>query len=119
MPLPRRRGVGRSAPFLPATGRTRYGNERRGRRRKDQYRKLHLPQIKGVLAEGLRLMIFPGYEIDRTTGEAKYGRSYSGRFAELSRPPGLSIAATRRLRPRCNRDFGRYGSAPVPAWRRR
>ena len=51
---------------------------------KEQYNKLYLPQIKRVLGEGLHLMIFPGYEIDRNTGEAKYGRSYSGRFAELS-----------------------------------
>ena len=51
---------------------------------KEQYNKLYLPQIKRVLGEGLHLMIFPGYEIDRNTGEAKYGRSYSGKFAELS-----------------------------------
>ena len=51
---------------------------------KDQYNKLYLAQIKRVLAEQLHLMIFPGFEIDRRTGEPKYGRSYSGRFAELS-----------------------------------
>jgi hypothetical protein len=51
---------------------------------KEQYNKLYLAQIKRVLGEGLHLMIFPGYEIDRNTGEAKYGRSYSGQFAELS-----------------------------------
>ena len=51
---------------------------------KDQYNKLYLDQIKRVLGEGLHLMIFPGYETDRTTGEIKYGRSYSGEFSELS-----------------------------------
>ena len=51
---------------------------------KEHYNKLYLAQIKRVLADDLHLMIFPGYEIDRRTGEAKYGRSYSGEFAELS-----------------------------------
>ncbi len=51
---------------------------------KEQYNKMYLEQIKKVLAEGLHLMIFPGYEPDRVTGEVKYGRSYSGEFADLS-----------------------------------
>ena len=51
---------------------------------KEQYNRLYPDQVKKVLAEGLHLMIFPGYESDRATGEVKYGRSYSGEFAELS-----------------------------------
>lgn len=51
---------------------------------KQQYNKLYLEQIRMVLGEGLHLMIFPGYEEDRATGEVKYGRSYSGEFSELS-----------------------------------
>ena len=51
---------------------------------KEQYNGLYLNQIKRVLSEGLHLMIFPGYESDRTTGDVKYGRSYTGEFSDLS-----------------------------------
>ena len=50
---------------------------------KEQYNRLYLEQIKMVLREKLHLMIFPGYETS-PTGDVKYGRSYSGEFAELS-----------------------------------
>ena len=42
---------------------------------KEHYNKLYLEQIKKVMT---------GYEPDRASGEIKYGRSYSGEFAELS-----------------------------------
>ena len=51
---------------------------------KDQYNKLYLDQIMRILRENLHLMIFPGYETDTATGKIKYGRSYSGKFANLS-----------------------------------
>ncbi len=63
---------------------------------KEQYNKLYPDQIKRVLGEGLHLMIFPGYETDRATGEIKYGRSYSGEFAELSAYVFLVVRAAIR-----------------------
>ena len=65
---------------------------------KEHYNKLYLDQIRTVMGEGLHLMIFPGYESDRTTGEVKYGRSYSGEFSELSAYVFLVIrSAVRQL----------------------
>ena len=65
---------------------------------KEHYNKLYLDQIRTVMGEGLHLMIFPGYESDHTTGEVKYGRSYSGEFSELSAYVFLVIrSAVRQL----------------------
>lgn len=62
---------------------------------KERYNRLYLEQIKMVLRERLHLMIFPGYETS-PSGDVKYGRSYSGEFAELSAYVFLTVATAMR-----------------------
>ena len=66
---------------------------------KQEYNKLYLHQITRILKENLHLMIFPGYETETSSGNIKYGRSYSGKFSNLSPYVFLTLnTAIKRLK---------------------